>query len=76
MTWQVAGRRVVVAGIAMSGAAVADALLDREAQVVVVDGREGPVERESAERLRARGAVVRLGDAETPVERSRVAAPC
>ena len=62
------GRRVVVAGIAMSGAAVADALLDRGAQVVVVDGRDGPAERETAARLTARGAVVRLGDAETPVE--------
>src|SRR4051794_2064341 len=61
-------RRVVVAGIAMSGIAAADALLDRGAQVVVVDGRDGPAEQEAAETLRARGAVVRLGDGETPVE--------
>ena len=63
-----ARRRVVVAGIATSGAAVADALLDRGAHVVVVDGRDGEPERETADRLRARGADVRLGDAETPVE--------
>src|SRR3954462_9210690 len=61
-------RRVVVAGIATSGIAAADALLDRGAQVVVVDGRDGPAEREAAETLRARGAVVRLGDGDTPVD--------
>src|SRR3954451_886525 len=61
-------RRVVVAGIAMSGVAAADALLDRGAQVVVVDGRDGPAEQDAAERLRSRGAVVRLGDSETAVE--------
>src|SRR3954463_10642210 len=61
-------RRVVVAGIAMSGIAAADALLDRGAQVVVVDGRNGPAEQEAAETLRARGAVVRLGDGDSPVE--------
>jgi UDP-N-acetylmuramoylalanine--D-glutamate ligase len=68
MTAVFGGRRVVVAGIAMSGLAAADALLDRDASVVVVDGRSGPAEQESAERLRARGAQVRLGDAETPVD--------
>ena len=68
MRTEFTGRRVVVAGIATSGAAVADALLDRGANVVVVDGRDGPAERETAGRLAARGAVVRLGDAETPVE--------
>src|SRR3954447_10196402 len=61
-------RRVVVAGIATSGIAVADALLDRGAQVVVVDGRDGPTEQRAAETLRARGAVVRLGDGDSPVE--------
>jgi UDP-N-acetylmuramoylalanine--D-glutamate ligase len=60
--------RVVVAGIATSGAAVADALLDRGADVVVVDGRDGATERAEADRLLARGASVRLGDAETPVD--------
>jgi UDP-N-acetylmuramoylalanine--D-glutamate ligase len=62
------GQRVVVAGIAVSGLAVAEALLDRDAAVVVVDGRTGPGEQQSAERLRALGAEVRLGDAETPVD--------
>src|SRR3954471_340879 len=61
-------RRVVVAGIATSGIAAADALLDRGAHVVVVDGRDGPAEQEAAETLRARGAVVRLGDGDTPVD--------
>src|SRR3954466_3494313 len=61
-------RRVVVAGIAMSGIAAADALLDRGAQVVVVDGRDGPAEQEAAERLRARGAVVGPGAGDTPVD--------
>jgi UDP-N-acetylmuramoylalanine--D-glutamate ligase len=68
VTLAVEGRRVVVAGIAVSGVAAAEALLDREASVVVVDGRTGPGEQEAAERLRARGAEVRLGDAETPVD--------
>ncbi|HET7311807.1 MAG TPA: UDP-N-acetylmuramoyl-L-alanine--D-glutamate ligase [Mycobacteriales bacterium] len=68
MNEQFARRRVVVAGIATSGVAVADALLDRAARVVVVDGRDGPAEQETAQRLRARGAEVRLGDGETPVE--------
>ncbi|MDQ1697247.1 MAG: UDP-N-acetylmuramoylalanine--D-glutamate ligase [Frankiaceae bacterium] len=68
MTGEVGGRRIVVAGIATSGIAVAEALLDRDARVLVVDGREGPAERDSADRLRARGAEVRLGDAETPVD--------
>jgi UDP-N-acetylmuramoylalanine--D-glutamate ligase len=63
-----AGRRVVVAGVAVSGLAAAEALLDRDASVVVVDGRSGPSEQEAADRLRARGAEVRLGDAETPVD--------
>src|SRR4051812_29265900 len=61
-------RRVVVAGIALSGVAAADALIDRGDAVVVVDGRNGPAEQAAAERLRARGATVRLGDAETPVD--------
>ena len=63
-----AGRRVVVAGVAVSGLAAAEALLDRDASVIVVDGRNGPAEQDSAGRLRARGAEVRLGDAETPVD--------
>jgi UDP-N-acetylmuramoylalanine--D-glutamate ligase len=68
VTFDVQGRRVVVAGIALSGAAAAEALLDRGAAVVVVDGRDGAGEKESAARLRALGATVRLGDADSPVD--------
>jgi UDP-N-acetylmuramoylalanine--D-glutamate ligase len=67
VTSDFSNRRVVVAGIAVSGLAAAEALLDRGAAVVVVDGRSGAAEQETAERLRGRGAEVRLGDAETPV---------
>ena len=68
MTSQFSGRRAVVAGVAVSGIAAAEALLDREASVLVVDARAGDREQEVAERLRSRGAEVRLGDAETPVD--------
>ena len=64
----VAGKRVVVAGIGVSGVPVAEVLLDRGAKVMVVDGRDGDGERAAAEGLRARGADVRLGDAESPVD--------
>jgi UDP-N-acetylmuramoylalanine--D-glutamate ligase len=36
--------------------------------VLVVDGRDGPAEQDTAARLRDRGAEVRLGDAESPVD--------
>jgi len=62
------GRRILVAGIGLSGVAAARALLDRDAQVVVVDGRDGVAERAVAVELTARGAQVRLGDAQTAVE--------
>ena len=62
------GRRVVVAGVAVSGIAAAETLLDRGARVLVVDGRDGEREHDAADRLRAAGADVRLGDAETPVD--------
>jgi UDP-N-acetylmuramoylalanine--D-glutamate ligase len=60
-----AGLRVVVAGIAVSGFAAADALLERGAHVVVVDGRDGPAERERGLVLDALGADVRLGPGTT-----------
>ncbi|HET9657578.1 MAG TPA: UDP-N-acetylmuramoyl-L-alanine--D-glutamate ligase [Kineosporiaceae bacterium] len=56
-----AGRRVVVAGIGVSGFAAADALVERGAQVVVVDEREGRAEREREAVLSTLGAQVRLG---------------
>ena len=68
MTSAFEGQRVVVAGIAVSGLAAAEALLDRGAAVIAVDGRAGEAEQQAAERLRARGAEVRLGDAESPVD--------
>jgi UDP-N-acetylmuramoylalanine--D-glutamate ligase len=64
---EVVGRRVVVAGIAVSGAATAQALLDAGAQVLVVDAHDGATQRAAAKELEARGAQVRLGDADTPV---------
>ncbi|WP_426566627.1 UDP-N-acetylmuramoyl-L-alanine--D-glutamate ligase [Angustibacter sp. McL0619] len=60
-----AGLQVVVAGLAVSGFAAADALLQRGARLVVLDGRDGPQERERAEILRIMGADVRLGESAT-----------
>jgi UDP-N-acetylmuramoylalanine--D-glutamate ligase len=55
------GLRVVVAGIGVSGFAAADALIERGAQVVVVDGRDGAGERERQVVLETLGGDVRLG---------------
>ena len=55
------GLRVVVAGIGVSGFAAADALLERGARVLVVDGRDGAGERERAQVLRTLDARVDLG---------------
>ena len=55
------GLSVVVAGLAVSGFAAADALLQRGARVVVVDGRDGPDEQEKREILSIMGGDVRLG---------------
>ena len=62
---QWAGRRVVVAGIAVSGFAAAGALVERGAQVVVVDERAGRAEREREAILATLGARVRLGEGAT-----------
>jgi UDP-N-acetylmuramoylalanine--D-glutamate ligase len=56
-----AGLSVVVAGIGLSGFAAADALLERGARVVVVDGRDGESEQAHAQILRILGARVELG---------------
>ena len=56
-----AGLRVVVAGIGVSGFAAADALVERGAQVVVLDAADGPPQRERAMILETLGAQVRLG---------------
>jgi UDP-N-acetylmuramoylalanine--D-glutamate ligase len=56
-----AGLRVLVAGIGLSGFAAADALLERGAEVVVVDGRDRQGEQERGQVLGVLGATVRLG---------------
>jgi UDP-N-acetylmuramoylalanine--D-glutamate ligase len=63
-----AGRRICVAGLGVSGAAAARALLDRAADVVAVDARDDDRVRGVAAELHSRGAGIRLGDAETPVD--------
>ncbi|GAB2683341.1 UDP-N-acetylmuramoyl-L-alanine--D-glutamate ligase [Thalassiella azotivora] len=55
------GRRVVVAGLGVSGMAAADVLAERGAQVVAVDGRDGPAEREKAAVLDVLGVRALLG---------------
>lgn len=62
------GVRVVVAGLGVSGLAVARTMLDRGAVVEVVDGRSDDTLAGLATELRARGARVRLGDAVTSVD--------
>lgn len=51
----------VVAGIGVTGYALAEALLTLGCSVTVLDDREGDTERDKSERLIARGATVRLG---------------
>lgn len=59
------GLRVVVAGLGIAGFACADALLERGAEVIVTDAKEGPEQRNKAQILEVLGATVRLGDGET-----------
>jgi UDP-N-acetylmuramoylalanine--D-glutamate ligase len=59
-----AGLRVVVAGLGRSGFAAADALVERGADVLVVDARSGEGERERAMILEVLGGTVRLGAGE------------
>jgi UDP-N-acetylmuramoylalanine--D-glutamate ligase len=56
------GRRVLVAGLGLSGRSVARALLDRGARVVVVDDRTEDRMQEQAAELRTSGAEVHLGE--------------
>ncbi|MDK1475594.1 UDP-N-acetylmuramoyl-L-alanine--D-glutamate ligase [Streptomyces sp. 549] len=60
-----AGRRVVVAGLGVSGVSAARALVRLGAEVTVVDGGDGPAHRERASAARESGAAVRLGDGGT-----------
>ena len=63
-----AGRRVAVAGAAVTGLAVASALLELGARVLVVDRGTSDRQEAAATKLRAMGADVRLGDDTTPVD--------
>ncbi|HVX69289.1 MAG TPA: UDP-N-acetylmuramoyl-L-alanine--D-glutamate ligase [Mycobacteriales bacterium] len=64
----VSGKRVAVAGSAVSGLAVARVMLERGARVVVIDARDDEPLRDSLAALVAAGAETRLGDAESPVD--------
>ena len=66
MNW--AGRRVLVAGVGVSGFAVSRHLLDLGADVTAVDGGDSDRQQAAAEQLRALGAHVRLGDDRSLVE--------
>ncbi|HEX3825053.1 MAG TPA: UDP-N-acetylmuramoyl-L-alanine--D-glutamate ligase [Mycobacteriales bacterium] len=62
MTEAYDGRRVLVAGLGLSGRSVARALLERGARVMVVDDRTEDRLQQQAAELRAGGAEVRLGE--------------
>jgi UDP-N-acetylmuramoylalanine--D-glutamate ligase len=62
------GQRVCVTGLGVSGIAAATLLLDVGASVLVVDGRDDDATRAAAAQIAARGAEVRLGDSESPVD--------
>lgn len=59
------GLHVVVAGIGIAGFSCADALLQRNATVTVIDDKDGPEQRNKAQILEVLGATVRLGDGRT-----------
>jgi UDP-N-acetylmuramoylalanine--D-glutamate ligase len=61
------GDLVVVAGLGVSGLAVARTLLVRDIRVLVVDERSDDSVAAAADEVRGRGGQVRLGDARTPV---------
>lgn len=55
----------MVAGIGIAGFSCADALLERNADVVVIDDQDGAEQRNKAQILEVLGATVRLGDGQT-----------
>ncbi|WP_206305902.1 UDP-N-acetylmuramoyl-L-alanine--D-glutamate ligase [Streptomyces sp. RFCAC02] len=59
------GQRITVAGLGVSGIGAARALAGLGALVTVVDGGDGPRQRERAAELAAEGIDVRTGDGET-----------
>ncbi len=56
---------MVVAGLGIAGFACADALLERGAEVLVVDDKQGPDQVNKSQILEVLGATVRLGDGQT-----------
>ncbi|MBA2725744.1 MAG: UDP-N-acetylmuramoyl-L-alanine--D-glutamate ligase [Actinobacteria bacterium] len=58
---ELAGRRVLVVGLGISGFAAALTLLDNKAKVKVTEGSASPVMAERADRLRSMGATVEIG---------------
>jgi UDP-N-acetylmuramoylalanine--D-glutamate ligase len=67
-TSEYAGRRVLVAGLGLSGRAAARALLSRGAAVTVSDDRPSAGAQAVAEELSRAGATIRLGDDTLPAE--------
>lgn len=59
------GLRVVVAGIGIAGFSCADALLQRNAEVIVIDDQDGAEQLNKSQILEVLGATVRLGDGQT-----------
>ncbi len=59
------GVRVAVAGLGIAGFACADGLLQRDADVIVIDDSDGPDQVNKAQILEVLGATVRLGDGHT-----------
>ncbi|MFI7386890.1 UDP-N-acetylmuramoyl-L-alanine--D-glutamate ligase [Streptomyces sp. NPDC049813] len=62
-SWQ--GTAITVAGLGVSGLSAARALAGLGASVTVVDGGDGPAQRDKAALLEEEGISVRLGDATT-----------
>jgi len=65
--YDVAGRRVVVAGAGVTGRAVARVLRDRDASVVVIDTADGERQQSAAASLAADGVDVRLAATDADV---------
>jgi UDP-N-acetylmuramoylalanine--D-glutamate ligase len=65
LSTDLSGRNICVAGLGVSGRAAARVLAERGADVLLVDARDDPEQRERARQLTARGVSVRLGDGET-----------
>ncbi|MDQ1683609.1 MAG: UDP-N-acetylmuramoylalanine--D-glutamate ligase [Frankiaceae bacterium] len=73
--YDVAGRRVVVAGVGVTGRAVARVLRQLDADVVVVDTADGERQRDAATALASDGVEVRLAATELPAADLVVVSP-